>query len=47
LLLEDFNPPVNPSKLIDDPEDKKPENWVDKKKIPDPEAVKVCLEIEP
>ncbi|KIM70108.1 hypothetical protein SCLCIDRAFT_19061 [Scleroderma citrinum Foug A] len=39
-LLEDFNPPVNPPKLIDDPEDKKPENWVDKKKIPDPDAVK-------
>ena len=43
LLLEDFNPPVNPPKLIDDPEDKKPEDWVDKKKIPDPEAVKVCF----
>ncbi|KAL4070537.1 Calreticulin family-domain-containing protein [Scleroderma citrinum] len=40
ILLEDFNPAVNPPKLIDDPEDTKPEDWVDKKKIPDPEAVK-------
>lgn len=27
-LLEDLQPPVNPAKMIDDPEDKKPENWV-------------------
>lgn len=40
-LLEDFTPPVNPEKEIDDPEDKKPEDWVDTKRIPDPEAVKV------
>ena len=40
-LLEDFNPPVNPEKEIDDPDDKKPEDWVDEKRIPDPEAVKV------
>ncbi|KAI0718917.1 Calreticulin family-domain-containing protein [Cerioporus squamosus] len=39
-LLEDFTPPVNPEKEIDDPEDKKPEDWVDTKRIPDPEAVK-------
>jgi len=39
-LLEDFNPAVNPPEDIDDPEDKKPENWVDQAKIPDPEAKK-------
>ena len=39
-LLEDFNPPVMPPAEIDDPEDKKPEDWVDAKKIPDPEATK-------
>ena len=40
-LLEDFNPPVNPEKEIDDPDDKKPEDWVDEKRIADPDAVKV------
>jgi len=40
-LLEDFGPAVNPPKEIDDPEDKKPEDWVDEKKIPDPEDKKV------
>ncbi|KAI6031360.1 Calreticulin family-domain-containing protein [Pisolithus microcarpus] len=39
-VLEDFEPPVNPPEFIDDPEDRKPEDWVDKKKIPDPDAVK-------
>jgi hypothetical protein len=39
-LLEDFTPPVNPSKEIDDPEDVKPLDWVDTKKIPDSDAVK-------
>jgi len=39
-LLEDFDPPVNPSKEIDDPEDKKPEDWVEQAKIPDPDAQK-------
>lgn len=28
-LLEDFTPSVNPPKEIDDPEDKKPADWVD------------------
>jgi hypothetical protein len=28
-LLEDFDPPVNPPKELDDPEDTKPEDWVD------------------
>jgi len=39
-LLEDFTPPVNPSAEIDDPEDKKPEDWVDTEKIQDPESSK-------
>ncbi|EFW18685.1 hypothetical protein D8B26_005506 [Coccidioides posadasii str. Silveira] len=39
-LLEDFQPPVNPPKEIDDPNDKKPADWVDEAKIPDPEAKK-------
>ncbi|KAF9166786.1 hypothetical protein DFQ26_006881 [Actinomortierella ambigua] len=39
-LLENFQPPVNPPKEIDDPEDKKPADWVDIAKIPDPEASK-------
>ena len=40
-LLTDFNPPVNPPKEIDDPEDTKPDDWVDAKRIPDPSATKV------
>lgn len=40
-VLEDFDPAVNPPKMIDDPQDKKPKDWVDKKKIPDVTAVKV------
>ncbi|KAI0249552.1 Calreticulin family-domain-containing protein [Lactifluus subvellereus] len=39
-LLEDFTPPVNPPTEIDDPEDKKPEDWVDVDRIPDPDATK-------
>jgi calnexin len=39
-LLEDLEPPINPEKEIDDPEDKKPEDWVDTKKIGDPDASK-------
>ncbi|KAL1964335.1 hypothetical protein VTN77DRAFT_7020 [Rasamsonia byssochlamydoides] len=39
-LLEDFTPPVNPPKEIDDPKDKKPDDWVDEPKIPDPDAKK-------
>ncbi|KAL1603861.1 hypothetical protein SLS60_005453 [Paraconiothyrium brasiliense] len=39
-LLEDFSPSVNPEKEIDDPEDKKPEDWVDEARIADPEATK-------
>jgi calnexin len=39
-LLEDFAPTVNPPKEIDDPDDKKPEDWVDEARIPDPDAKK-------
>ncbi|ELU40242.1 calnexin [Rhizoctonia solani AG-1 IA] len=39
-LLESFEPPVNPPKEIDDPEDKKPSDWVDEEKIADPAASK-------
>jgi len=39
-LFEDFTPAVNPDKEIDDPEDKKPEDWVDEARIADPEATK-------
>jgi calnexin len=39
-LLEDFAPPVNPPAEISDPDDKKPEDWVDEARIPDPEATK-------
>ena len=33
-------PSVNPPKEIDDPEDKKPADWVDEAKIDDPDASK-------
>ncbi|KAJ2584598.1 hypothetical protein GGH95_000265 [Coemansia sp. RSA 1836] len=39
-LLDDFTPPVNPPKEIDDPKDKKPADWEDNEKIPDPAAKK-------
>lgn len=39
-LLEDFEPSFLPPKEIPDPEDSKPEDWVDTAKIPDPDAVK-------
>ncbi|KAL8850453.1 MAG: hypothetical protein Q9221_004595 [Calogaya cf. arnoldii] len=39
-LLDDFTPSVNPEKEIDDPNDKKPEDWVDEARIADPEATK-------
>lgn len=39
-LLADFTPPVNPPKEIDDPTDKKPEDWDERERIPDPEAKK-------
>ncbi|KAF9920771.1 hypothetical protein FBU30_009297 [Linnemannia zychae] len=39
-LLENFQPPVNPAKEIDDPSDSKPANWVEEARIPDPKATK-------
>eukprot|EP00095_Tigriopus_kingsejongensis_P004406 snap_masked-scaffold93_size381549-processed-gene-2.11 protein:Tk04406 transcript:snap_masked-scaffold93_size381549-processed-gene-2.11-mRNA-1 annotation:"hypothetical protein DAPPUDRAFT_304937" len=39
-LLEDFEPPVNPQAEIDDPQDRKPDDWDEREKIPDPEAVR-------
>lgn len=39
-LLHDVVPPVNPPKEIDDPTDSKPQDWDERAKIPDPEAVK-------
>jgi len=39
-LLTDMEPPVNPEKMIDDPEDKKPEDWDEREKIPDADATK-------
>nr|CAI5860077.1 unnamed protein product [Callosobruchus analis] len=39
-LLEDFVPPVNPPEEIEDPNDKKPEDWDEREKIPDPSATK-------
>lgn len=32
-LLEDFTPSVNPPEEIDDPNDKKPENWDEREKV--------------
>lgn len=40
-LLEDFDPPVNPSKDIFDPTDSKPADWVDESQIVDTSATKV------
>lgn len=39
-LLDDFTPPVNPPLEIEDPDDKRPEDWDEREKIPDPLAVK-------
>uniref|UniRef100_A0A336MBZ8 CSON014864 protein n=1 Tax=Culicoides sonorensis TaxID=179676 RepID=A0A336MBZ8_CULSO len=39
-LLADFTPPVNPPREIDDPTDKKPEDWDERERIPDPTAKK-------
>ncbi|MCO5549187.1 hypothetical protein L7F22_002653 [Adiantum nelumboides] len=40
LLSDNFDPPVLPSRMIPDPDDKKPDNWDERAKIPDPKAVK-------
>lgn len=37
-LSEDFEPPFQPVEEIDDADDKKPEDWVEVKQIPDQEA---------
>eukprot|EP00495_Collosphaeridae_sp_1-RS-2012_P005633 TRINITY_DN504_c0_g2_i3.p1 TRINITY_DN504_c0_g2~~TRINITY_DN504_c0_g2_i3.p1 ORF type:complete len:191 (-),score=66.76 TRINITY_DN504_c0_g2_i3:2-574(-) len=39
-FLDDFDPPFQPEKEIEDPDDKKPEDWVDDEKMDDPDAVK-------
>jgi calnexin len=39
-LFDDFDPPVNPAKEIDDVTDVKPSDWVDVVRIPDPSASK-------
>lgn len=39
-LLEDFAPPVNPPEEIDDPNDRKPDDWDEREKIVDPTAKK-------
>jgi calnexin len=39
-LLKDMEPPINPPKLVDDPDDIKPEDWDEREKITDPNAVK-------
>jgi calnexin len=39
-LHEDFSPAINPPKEIDDAKDKKPADWVEEPRIPDPEATK-------
>lgn len=39
-LLTSMSPPINPSKEIDDPTDRKPADWVDEETIPDALAVK-------
>nr|XP_033795496.1 calmegin isoform X1 [Geotrypetes seraphini]XP_033795506.1 calmegin isoform X1 [Geotrypetes seraphini]XP_033795516.1 calmegin isoform X1 [Geotrypetes seraphini] len=39
-LLEDMVPPVNPASEINDPFDKKPEEWDERAKIPDITAIK-------
>ena len=36
----DFSPAILPSKIIDDPTDSKPDDWVDEAEIPDPTATK-------
>ena len=37
---DDFDPPFTPAETIPDPDEKKPEDWVDEAKIDDPEAKK-------
>lgn len=39
-LFDDFTPAINPKAEIDDPNDTKPEDWVDEARIADPDAKK-------
>ena len=39
-LLTKLTPPINPPAEIDDPDDRKPSDWVEEEKIPDPSAHK-------
>ncbi len=39
-LMDEFEPPIQPPKEIDDKDDVKPDDWVDEDKIEDPNAVK-------
>jgi len=39
-LLKDMEPPINPPKFVDDPDDIKPEDWDEREKITDPDASK-------
>lgn len=39
-LFEDFDPPFNPPAEIEDPDDSKPDDWIDDPKIEDPAAIK-------
>ncbi|XP_039631849.1 calnexin isoform X1 [Polypterus senegalus] len=39
-LLNDMSPAVNPAAEIEDPDDKKPDDWDERAKIQDPDAVK-------
>lgn len=39
-LLDDFSPPVNPPSEIDDPDDRKSDDWDEREKIADPDAKK-------
>nr|XP_010910131.1 calnexin homolog [Elaeis guineensis] len=40
LSADDFEPPLIPPKTIRDPDDKKPDDWGERAKIPDPDAIK-------
>uniref|UniRef100_A0A667ZNI0 Calnexin n=1 Tax=Myripristis murdjan TaxID=586833 RepID=A0A667ZNI0_9TELE len=39
-LLSDMTPPINPPAEIEDPDDRKPEDWDERPKIQDPDATK-------
>lgn len=39
-MLKDFKPPIQPEKVVLDPEDKKPSDWVDEAQMSDPADLK-------